>query len=394
MASPLAVLSLAASAIVAGGTGVRGVPCVRACVGGGPPVTRLAAPRLSEPSALHDATVEDMESERDGGWRSFAQRMGVQAPKLSVRATLAEERGKGGVFAAEDIAELEVIARIPRSLVLSPSAEAVAAAANANVPSWAAELTAEALIRSSVRSFSSGVCEDGITWQHGGGWATDGADLGNEDVRWGQRDVTGTLLSTGSDNDHNIYAKFRFPCHPVIHRAGLGLAALTRCESSKKAIDALVNRGRYYRGMVDALLPLIPEPSSRWERGSLRERRSWDVADTLSRVLARATELQLDGAENAPPTCVIVPLHERLEHCGTRGGNAKLVGRDPRLSGGSDRGRNDEVLLVATRAIRKGEAITRDYEAAPRLPEDLTNGALRLLLQFGLPPSAWPTQNL
>ena len=50
----------------------------------------------------------------------------------------------------------------------------------------------------------------------------------------------------------------------------------------------------------------------------------------------------------------------------------------------------NEVLLVATRAIGAGEELTRDYSAAPRLVGDESAGALRLLLQFGLPPAAWP----
>ena len=39
--------------------------------------------------------------------------------------------------------------------------------------------------------------------------------------------------------------------------------------------------------------------------------------------------------------------------------------------------------------IAAGEAITRDYNIAPRLPLDESDGPLRLLLQFGLPPKAW-----
>ena len=64
--------------------------------------------------------------------------------------------------------------------------------------------------------------------------------------------------------------------------------------------------------------------------------------------------------------------------------NAKLVGRDPR-----DESDGSTVLLVATRDIAAGEAITRDYNIAPRLPLDESDGPLRLLLQFGLPPKAW-----
>ena len=48
------------------------------------------------------------------------------------------------------------------------------------------------------------------------------------------------------------------------------------------------------------------------------------------------------------------------------------------------------LLLIATRGISRGEEITRDYDAAPRLPGDHSDGALRLLVQFGLPPAAWP----
>ena len=107
----------------------------------------------------------------------------------------------------------------------------------------------------------------------------------------------------------------------------------------------------------------------------------------------------------APPPCVcgevyltlpqvfaVVPLHERLAHCDARGPNAKLVGRDPTAESADEARSADEpaVLLVATRAIERGEAVTRDYEAAPRLAGDETSGALRLLLQHGLPPSAWP----
>ena len=78
--------------------------------------------------------------------------------------------------------------------------------------------------------------------------------------------MTGSLLATGSDNDKNIYAKFRFPCHPVLHRAGLGLAALTSCDK-KQALDALVLRGFAYRAMRDTLFPLVTTPSPR-DKGS------------------------------------------------------------------------------------------------------------------------------
>ena len=106
-------------------------------------------------------------------------------------------------------------------------------------------------------------------------------------------------------------------------------------------------------------------------------------------MLARATTLQLDEADGAPPSRVVVPLHERLAHCGDdRGENSKLLGVDPR-DGGSG---SAEVLLVASRAIERGEAITRDYNAAPRLPGDDSDGPLRLLTQFGLPPVTWGSE--
>ena len=54
---------------------------------------------------------------------------GVAAPKLSVRDPSPDERGKGGVFAAEDINAMEIIASVPRGLVLRPCQEAKVVAA-------------------------------------------------------------------------------------------------------------------------------------------------------------------------------------------------------------------------------------------------------------------------
>jgi len=217
------------------------------------------------------------------------------------------------------------------------------------------------------------------SWE-AGGWG-DGADLGNDEVRWGPRDVTGSLLATGSDNDAAIYSKFRMPCHPVVHRAGLGLAALTRADKSA-ALAALQCRGSNFRAMQDPLAALVAAPAAR-QTGSPNERRRWDVADALSRVLSRATTLE--AGEGGGEVFAVVPLHERLAHCGARGENTKLVGKDPVGREGGDA----DVLLVATRDIAEGEALTRDYTRAPRLPGDTSDGPLRLLLQFGLPPAAW-----
>lgn len=321
--------------------------------------------------------------EQDCGWQQWADANGIVAPKLLVTEPTIEERGKGGVYAATNIAAMEVIARIPRALVLSSDEQsAVAVASEANEPSWAAELTAAALIArfADETDGAAAAKRDWIASWRAGGWATDNADLGKEGVRWGASDVTGNLMATGSDNDKNIYSKFRFPCHPVVHRAGLGLAGLVNV-SKADALEVLQERGRCFRAMRDALIPLVETPTPR-PKGSLRDRRSWDVADALSRVLSRAAYLQLGSTDE--PSVVVVPLHERLAHCDERGENAKLVGLDP-----LDESGGEDVLLVASREIAKGDGITRDYEQAPALTRDSSSGALRLLTQFGLPPTAW-----
>jgi len=308
----------------------------------------------------------------------------VVSPKLTVQSPTPEERGKGGVTANESISALDVLARIPRKYILATSdapVRAIEAASKATEFSWSTDLTATAL---AALYPSEDELEDADavlakqqwiqSWKSGG-WGTDGADLGPPEADWGVKCVTGSLLATGSDNDHNIYAKFRFPCHPVVHRAGLGLAVLTGCDG-EESLEALVCRGRTFRSMRDALVPLVTTPSDR-RKGSLRERKTWDIADVLSRILSRAVKLEGDD-EDSSSTYAVVPLHERLAHCDDRGENAKLVTTD-----------DDEILLVATRDIAVGEAITRDYKAAPQLEKDTSEGALRLLLQFGLPPNAF-----
>ena len=319
-------------------------------------------------------------------WDSWSESVGISAPKLSIRPATAEERGKGGVFASENISALEVITRIPTNLVLTAKdapTRAIEAAANANEITWATELTAAAIVAlhpeaddNDDGSISSAKQSWVSSWQ-AGGWATDASDLGKPDAQFGPKFVTGNLLATGSDLDKEIYAKFRMPCHPVVHRARIGLAFLTKAEEDN-CRDALMLRGKTYRSMRDALLPLVAEPSDE-RKGSMRERRAWDVADAMSRVLSRATYL---NGEGDVPTPAIVPLYERLEHCtDDRGENVRLVSSDD----------GAELLLVATRDIAKDDAIVRDYVLAPQLVGDDSEGALRLLLQFGLPPKAWPT---
>jgi hypothetical protein len=353
-------------------------------------------------SPLTEHNDDNSNPQEDTAWYEWANEHGIQAPKLDVRLPFAEERGKGGVHAKQDIAALEVLMRVPRGLVLAACdlpPRAAEAASNAKEFSWAVDLTAAALAALSPQS------EDGndnnnneqhlvgkqswITSWKTGGWATDGADLGPPDVQWGQKSVTGSLLATGSDNDANVYSKFNFPCHPVVHRASLGLALLTGgTDDGDFAREALQCRGRTYRSLRDALVPLVETTPIFAERssGSQRERRAWDIADLLSRLAARATTMELplgsnnneDENDTTAPTVCVVPLHERLLHCVEKAENSKLVAN------------GEEVLLLATRDIQAGEAITRDYSKAPQLEGDTSDGALRLLLQFGLPPKAWP----
>jgi len=325
----------------------------------------------------------------DGEWASWSTEHGIDtSPKLSVRPPLPDERGKGGVFADAPISALEVLARIPLGLCVladgddSSNGRAVEAASDATKFSWALDLTAATLAalhptEEEQSSRSVKARRDWIAGWEAGGWATDPLDLG--DTKWGSQGVIGSLMSTGSDNDHNIYAKFRMPAHPTVHRAGMGLALLTGSEEDE-ALSALLLRGKVYRSMRDALASLVLNPTDR-PKGSARERKIWDVADLLSRVLSRASEVPRHGG--APPTTGLVPLYERLGHCSKSGENVRLV------AGGESDSDDHVLLLVAARDIKEGEAITRDYSNAPRLDGDETDGGLRLLLQFGLPPDAW-----
>ena len=341
------------------------------------------------PSLLLVVLASTQESNVNVVEQTFVEKTSLSAPKLSFQPTLPEERGKGGVRASEPISALEVIARIPRSLIIatcdSPTrAMEAAAQMDKDKFTWAADLCATTLCSlfpedkddSDLHSDAK-VKQEWISGWEAGGWATDSADLGPEDIDWGAKCCTGSLLSTGSDNDKNVYAKFRFPTHPAVFRASIGLAMLTGTQD-QEALDALLLRGRVYRSMRDALLPLVEHPSDR--KGSLRERKAWDVADMLSRILSRVTTLQLecDEKDDVQLSFAVVPIHERLAHCAEKGENSKLVAD---VNG-------DEVLLVATRDIAVDEEITRDYSMAPRLDGDDTEGALRLLLQFGVPPVA------
>jgi len=360
--------------------------CTRNQINSAIPKARTAVFPASEESSARSASASStLKNEGSNDWYTeWAQTNGVEInSKVSIREPTDEERGKGGVEAIESIQALEVLAKIPRALVVSAvdaPARAIEAAAEAKNFSWATDLTAATLAvlhptEEEQEKTNTKAKQSFVQKWHAGGWATDGADLGPPEANYGSKDVTGSLMATGSDNDHNIFAKFRMPCHPVVLRASNGLAVLTGC-TEDEAREVLTVRGRMYRSMRDALELLVLKPSQR-PTGSNREKRCWDVADVLSRVLSRATMLQLDDDDsNAYPVHAIVPLHERLAHA-TSGENSKLV-----VSG-------DSVLLVATQKIAVGDAITRDYSTAPRLELDESQGALHLLTQFGLPPAAW-----
>jgi len=282
------------------------------------------------------------------------------------------------------------------------------AASNARVFSWAVDLTAVVLValhhHPATTNGSSSSTKEWISGWKEGGWATSGSDLGPPEAKFGSSSCTGSLLSTGSDNDHNVFAKFRLPAHPVVHRASIGLALLTGATETE-CLKALVARGRCYRGLRDALLGLVEEPV--WgevgRKGSVREMRAWDVADCMSRVLSRVSMVNLDAGGEC--TAAVVPLYERLaQNVDGRGANVKLVySSSNAVQDGdtdTDTDTDDEeeeegsVWMVATRDIAVGEAITREYADAPRLEEDTSDGALRLLLQFGLPPDSWTTSSV
>ena len=310
--------------------------------------------------------------------------------KLSLRNPTPEERAKGGVEVAangDSIKALEVLARIPRNLILTTtdmSPRVVDAVSEARNITWATQLTAVTLaalhpVEEEIVAGSE-IKQAWIQSWKSGGWGS-AADLGPDIAD----DVVGTLIATGSDLDHEVYRKFRMPCHPALMKASMGLNFLTQC-TEEEAREALTERGFTYRSMRDALEGFVLQSTERTQKGTVRDKRCWDVGDTLDRVLSRATALQLESDETTLAH-VIVPIHERLTH--SLNANSKLVSID------------NEVLLIATRDIEAGEAITRDYTSAPRIgtssSELLAEGeelsALQLLLQFGLPPNAWPKSN-
>lgn len=303
--------------------------------------------------------------------------------KISIDEPTQDERGKGCIQVSMNVKALEVLARIPRFLAITSAdcniipSHVVEAISNSRNTTWATELTAITLASlhpsdDITNNKMAKVKQQWISSWTKGGWGSD-SDLG-PDI---SSDCIGTLLATGTDNDKNIYAKFRMPAHPAIFKAAMGLSLLTKCTEAE-SLKALTARGFTYRSMRDALQELVLQSTQRDEskKGTVRDKRCWDVADTLDKVLSRVTTLQLEDTT----TTAIVPIFERLSHSLEE--NSKLVSI------------GDEILLVATRDIEAGEAITRDYTKAPQLVNDdaAEGSALRLLLQFGLPPKAWPEE--
>jgi len=147
--------------------------------------------------------------------------------KIKLRDPTPDERGKGGVqvVAHDDgttIKALEVLARIPRNLILAStdvSPRIIDAVSEAKNITWATGLTAVTLAALHPTNDDEITASSGDTdvqqikkawiqsWKSGG-WGSP-IDLGPDIAG----DVVGTLITTGSDNDHNIYAKFRMPCH-------------------------------------------------------------------------------------------------------------------------------------------------------------------------------------
>ena len=168
----------------------------------------------------NDSTAEindDTLVEEGSIWDCWSDSVGISAPKLSIRPPTAEERGKGGVFASEDISALEVITRIPSNLIVTAKdapTRAIEAAANANDINWAAELTAAAIV--ALHPEANDNADESVvpakqswasSWQ-AGGWATDSSDLrrlrfeSDEDVRRQKEKFQLTISLTSFTESH------------------------------------------------------------------------------------------------------------------------------------------------------------------------------------------------
>ena len=281
--------------------------------------------------------------------KSWCETAGVTADKLSF-----DEDG-GGATVTQDVAALEVLARVPRSLTLSA----------ARRKDWPGKLTAAAI--EAVEEGDTLLSHYVRSWR-GGGWATSSDDLEARD-----KETVDSLLATGSDNDFEIFKKFGMKCHPAVDRAAYRLSALCRHRNEKAARAALVERGYAWRECREALIPLVRNPTR--SEGTARRRRELDAAELYSRSLARAARVGDD--------IIVCPLYDTLRD-GSTDATATLV-EDP---GG------DDLLVVASRALVTGDAVTRDYGRAPSLgfidgsdaDPASESEVLRRLLQFGLVP--------
>ena len=301
------------------------------------PLLHTASSRVQ----LHAAALAE-----DLDLKSWCETAGVAVDKLTFDGDSAT--------VTQDVAALEVLARVPRSLTLSAPRR----------KDWPGKLTAAAIeaveegedLGSYVRS-----------WR-GGGWATSSDDLEARD-----KETVDSLLATGSDNDFEIFKKFGMKCHPAVDRAAYRLSALCRHRNEKAARAALVERGYAWRECREALIPLVRNPTR--TEGTARRRRELEAAELYSRALSRSARVGDD--------IVVCPLYDTLRD-GAAGATATLI-EDP---GG------DDLLVVASRALVAGDAVTRDYGRAPSLSfidgSDADPGSesevLRRLLQFGIYP--------
>ena len=261
--------------------------------------------------------------------------------------------GDGFAVVTQDVAALEVLVRVPRSLTLRAPRR----------KDWPGKLTAAA-----IEAVEAGgtVARYVRSWQKGG-WATSSADLEERD-----RELD-SLLATGSDNDFEIFKKFGLKCHPAVDRAALRLSLLCRHRNEKAARAALVERGFQWRSYREALIPLVRNPTR--TEGTARRRRELDAAECFSRALSRAARVGDD--------IVVCPLYDTLRD-GAAAATVTLV-EDPN---------GDDLLVVASRALAAGDAVTRDYGRAPGLGfidgSDADPGSesevLRRLLHFGIYP--------
>ena len=298
----------------------------------------IAAPAASRGPLLHAATLSELDLQ------SWCETAGIDAEKLSFDGDSATVK--------QDVAALEVLARVPRSLTLCAPRR----------KDWPGKLTAAAI---------EAVEEGGDvgrwvrSWR-GGGWATSSDDLEARD-----QETVDSLLATGSDNDFEIFKKFGMKCHPAVDRAAYRLSALCRHRNEKAARAALVERGYAWRECREALIPLVRNPTR--TEGTARRRRELDAAELFSRALSRAARAGND--------IVVCPIYDTLRDASTAA-TATLV---------ED---GDDLLVVASRALVAGDAVTRDYGRAPSLgfidgsdaDPASESEVLRRLLQFGIDP--------